>query len=64
MASKQIDRWLKSEIEKVPERIIKFRDNSKENKMTTTTISVCAIVLIFSFIRHQHSFSLQCIENR
>jgi len=37
MASKQIDRWLKSEIEKVPERIIKFRDNSKENKMTYYT---------------------------
>tara|TARA_B100001564_G_scaffold266305_1_gene227897 strand:- start:332 stop:652 length:321 start_codon:yes stop_codon:yes gene_type:complete len=37
MASKQIDRWLKSEIEKVPERIIRFRDNSKENKMTYYT---------------------------
>ena len=37
MASKQIDRWLKSEIEKVPERIIRFRDTSKENKMTYYT---------------------------
>ena len=37
MASKQIDRWLKSEIEKVPERIIRFRETSKENKMTYYT---------------------------
>ena len=37
MASKQIDRWLKSEIEKVPERIIRFRDTSKEKKMTYYT---------------------------
>ena len=33
MASKEIDRWLKSEIEKVPEKLIKFRDNKLESKM-------------------------------
>ena len=37
MASKQIDRWLKSEIEAIPERLIKFRETSKENKMTYYT---------------------------
>ena len=37
MASKQIDRWLKSEIEAIPERLVKFRDSSKENKMTYYT---------------------------
>ena len=37
MASKQIDRWLKSEIEATPERIVRFRDTSKENKMTYYT---------------------------
>ena len=37
MASKQIDRWLKSEIEAIPERLIKFRETGKENKMTYYT---------------------------
>ena len=37
MASKQIDRWLKSEIEAIPERLIKFRESGKENKMTYYT---------------------------
>jgi len=37
LASKQIDRWLKSEIEATPERIVRFRDTSKENKMTYYT---------------------------
>jgi hypothetical protein len=37
MASKQIDRWLKSEIEAIPERLIRFRDTSKESKMTYYT---------------------------
>jgi len=37
MASKQIDRWLKSEIEAIPERLIRFRETGKENKMTYYT---------------------------
>ena len=37
MASKEIDRWLKSEIEKVPEKLIKFRDNKLESKMVYYT---------------------------
>jgi len=38
MASKQIDRWLKSEIEATPERLIKFRDSKmSEPKMTYYT---------------------------
>jgi len=37
MASKQIDRWLKSEIEAIPERLIKFRETSNEKKMTYYT---------------------------
>ena len=37
MASKVIDRWLKSEIEAIPERLIKFRESGKENKMTYYT---------------------------
>ncbi len=37
MASKVIDRWLKSEIEAIPERLIKFRETGKENKMTYYT---------------------------
>ena len=37
MASKVIDRWLKSEIEAIPERLIKFREAGKENKMTYYT---------------------------
>ena len=37
MASKQIDRWLKSEIEAIPERLIRFRETSKEKKMTYYT---------------------------
>ena len=37
MASKQIDRWLKSEIEAIPERLIKFRETGKENKITYYT---------------------------
>ena len=34
MASKQIDRWLKSEIEAIPERLIKFRETGSKTKMT------------------------------
>ena len=37
MASKEIDRWLKSEIEKVPEKLIKFRDTKLESKMVYYT---------------------------
>ncbi len=37
MASKEIDRWLKAEIEKVPEKLIKFRDNGLESKMVYYT---------------------------
>ena len=37
MASKQIDRWLKSEIEAIPERLIRVRETGKENKMTYYT---------------------------
>jgi len=37
MASKVIDRWLKSEIEAIPERLIKFRETGKENKITYYT---------------------------
>jgi len=37
MASKEIDRWLKSEIEKVPEKLIKFRDSKLESKMVYYT---------------------------
>ena len=37
MASKEIDRWLKSEIEKVPEKLVKFRDNKLESKMVYYT---------------------------
>ena len=37
MASKEIDRWLKAEIEKVPEKLIKFRDNKLESKMVYYT---------------------------
>ena len=37
MASKQIDRWLKSEIEAIPERLIKFRETGSKTKMTYYT---------------------------
>ena len=37
MASKEIDRWLKAEIEKVPEKLIKFRDKKLESKMVYYT---------------------------
>ena len=37
MPSKEIDRWLKSEIEKVPEKLIKFRDKKLESKMVYYT---------------------------
>ena len=37
MASKEIDRWLKAKIEKVPEDIIKFRDKKLESKMVYYT---------------------------
>ena len=37
MASKQIDRWLKSEIEAIPERLIKFRETGLKTKMTYYT---------------------------
>tara|TARA_Y100001937_G_scaffold19051_1_gene26316 strand:+ start:905 stop:1219 length:315 start_codon:yes stop_codon:yes gene_type:complete len=37
MASKEIDRWLKAEIEKVPEKLIKFRDTKLESKMVYYT---------------------------
>ena len=37
MASKEIDRWLKAEIEKVPETLINFRDNKLESKMVYYT---------------------------
>ena len=37
MASKEIDRWLKSEIERVPDKIIKFRDSKLESKMVYYT---------------------------
>jgi len=37
MPSKEIDRWLKAEIEKVPEKLIKFRDKKLESKMVYYT---------------------------
>ena len=37
MASKEIDRWLKAEIEKVPEKLVKFRDKKLESKMVYYT---------------------------
>ena len=37
MASKEIDRWLKAEIEKVPEKLVKFRDRKLESKMVYYT---------------------------
>ena len=37
MPSKEIDRWLKAKIEKVPEDIIKFRDKKLESKMVYYT---------------------------
>ena len=37
MPSKEIDRWLKAEIEKVPEKLIKFRDTKLESKMVYYT---------------------------
>ena len=37
MASKEIDRWLKAKIEKVPQDIIKFRDKKLESKMVYYT---------------------------
>ena len=37
MPSKEIDRWLKAEIEKVPENLIKFRDKKLESKMVYYT---------------------------
>ena len=37
MASKEIDRWLKAEIEKVPEKLVRFRDKKLESKMVYYT---------------------------
>ena len=37
MPSKEIDRWLKAEIEKVPEKLVRFRDKKLESKMVYYT---------------------------